>query len=214
MRRRELADRGYRSIRDVRLIEWTGLKSGYRFNRRALRFALLARRPDGIFVAPFETGEIGPSPIRTQTRQRRRPSPLATEAFLILRVVIPATLIAGYPLLYPTYVVRYRLTANALVNRQPTAGSSVVEACVKLQPRLLDNPPWTFDIEGSFPAIDAGKRAYARALLARPLPDHSEGRVRSLRQPSFHGKQRNSRPHSWFRMDLTSSGGSLCPSRK
>jgi hypothetical protein len=40
------------------------LHAGHDDLRRGVQDKLLARRPDGIFVAPFEHGEIGPDLFR------------------------------------------------------------------------------------------------------------------------------------------------------
>ncbi len=75
---------------------------------------------------------------------------------------------AAYKWAYPTYAVRYRLTVNAQIDGQTRTESGVVEMHVKLQPQwLLDIPPWVFDLEGEYPAIDIGNGQTLVTLMAR-----------------------------------------------
>jgi hypothetical protein len=94
---------------------------------------------------------------------------LATLAALCLVGYLFATFAVplAYKWAYPTYNVRYRLTVNAQIDGQPKSASSVVDMHVKLQPRLLDNPPWVFDLNGEYPAMDIGDGQTLVALMAR-----------------------------------------------
>jgi hypothetical protein len=86
-------------------------------------------------------------------------------AALVLCVVAVIGFLAGYPWLYPTYVVRYRLTVNAVVDEQPHSASSVIEIRVKTQPNLLDNPRWAFRVIGEATFVDLGNGRNLVALL-------------------------------------------------
>ena len=93
---------------------------------------------------------------------------------LAVPVVAVAALIASYPLLYPTYVVRYRLTVNTVVGDQPHSGSSVVEIRVKRQPQWISEmPPWQFNTSGEATFVDLGE---GRNLVALLNPGPSEGK--------------------------------------
>jgi hypothetical protein len=93
---------------------------------------------------------------------------------LAVPVVAVAALIAGYPLLYPSYVVRYRLTVNAIVEGQPHSGSSVVEIRVKTQPQwIAEMPPLHLSASGEATFVDLGG---GRNLSATLLSD-SSGRL-------------------------------------
>lgn len=94
---------------------------------------------------------------------------LATLAALCLVGYLLATFAVplAYKWAYPTYNVRYRLTVNALVDGQTKSASSVVDMHIKLQPRLLDNPPWVLDLNGEHPAMDIGNGQTLVTLMAR-----------------------------------------------
>jgi hypothetical protein len=92
---------------------------------------------------------------------------------LAIPVVAVAALLAAYPLHYPTYVVRYRLTVNAVVGEQSHSGSTVIEVRVKRQPQLVaDMPPLRFSITGEATFVDLGD---GRNLVAGLSPGPSRG---------------------------------------
>src|SRR5882724_13670221 len=84
---------------------------------------------------------------------------------LVLLIVAGIGFWVSYPWLYPTYVVRYRLTVDAVLGERRYNGSNVIEVRIKMQPRLLDNPPWTLSVEGEPTVIDLGDGRNLVALL-------------------------------------------------
>lgn len=94
-------------------------------------------------------------------------------ATVLVIIALCASAVLGYQWLYPTYVVRYRLTVNAVAGDQAHTGSSVVEVHVRMQPRLVaDMPPWNFGVRGEATFIDLGS---GRNVLATLIPGPSKG---------------------------------------
>ena len=81
----------------------------------------------------------------------------ALASILVFGLVAATGLFVGYPWIYPTYTIRYRLTINAIVGEQPHSGSSVIELQVKTQPKVLDNPRWAFRVDGEAVFVELGK---------------------------------------------------------
>ncbi|SDO94947.1 hypothetical protein [Afipia sp. GAS231] len=93
-------------------------------------------------------------------------------AILILCVAGAIGLYAAYPWFYPTFLCRYRLTANVAIGERQYSGSSVIEVKVETQPRLLDSPRWNFGINGDATFVDLGG---GRNLVALLNPGPSKG---------------------------------------
>jgi hypothetical protein len=79
---------------------------------------------------------------------------------------------AIYHWLYPTYAVRYRLTVNVIIEGQRRSGSSVRQISVKMQPNLLDNPPWALRTQGEATFVDLEN---GRKLIAPLSPGRNKG---------------------------------------
>jgi hypothetical protein len=83
---------------------------------------------------------------------------------LALPVIVAYGAWVGWRWAYPTYMVRYRLTVNAVAGGVPHSGSSVVEMRIVTQPHwLLAIPPWKFNVTGEATFVDLG---YGRNLVA------------------------------------------------
>ena len=57
---------------DLVAVDGDDLREMPLLERKARLSKLLDRRPEGIFVAPFERGEIGPDPFRASCRMKVR----------------------------------------------------------------------------------------------------------------------------------------------
>ena len=94
-------------------------------------------------------------------------------AIVVLCVIAIIGYFVSYDWIYPTYVVRYRLTVNAVVGQQPHTGTTVIEVRVKKQPKLLaDMPPLHFSVTGQATFVDLGG---GRNLVAALAPGPSRG---------------------------------------
>src|SRR3569832_202568 len=96
----------------------------------------------------------------------------------LIALAIPVLFVLGfaasYPLLYPTYTVRYRLTVNAMADGQPHSGSSVIEVRVSRQPQwIAEVGPWAFRSRGEAIFVDLGA---GRNVVAFLNPGPSEGK--------------------------------------
>jgi hypothetical protein len=85
----------------------------------------------------------------------------------VLCVVAVVGLHFSYPWLYPTDVIRYRLTVNAVVGGQPRHGSGVVEVRVERQPQFVaETPSLKFGVTGEAIFVDLGDGRNLVAALA------------------------------------------------
>jgi hypothetical protein len=80
--------------------------------------------------------------------------------------VIAVGFIAAYPLLYPTYSHRYRLTLEVETPDGLKTGSSVIEPSARAQPPILVNTPSVTDLKGDAVFVDLGKGKNLVGLLA------------------------------------------------
>ena len=93
---------------------------------------------------------------------------------LVLCALLAGGVVSSYRWMYPTYVVRYRLTVNAAVGEQRHSGSSVIEVLIKLQPHFLpDMPPWGIRVRGEAVFVDLGE---SRNLVALLNPERRKGK--------------------------------------
>jgi hypothetical protein len=100
---------------------------------------------------------------------------------LAVPVIVVFGLWVSWPLLYPTYTVRYRLTVNAIVKGIPHSGSSVIELRVKTQPQFIaEVPPWLFYISGEAAFVDLGD---SRNLVAVLAPVGQDQNARATKPP-------------------------------
>jgi hypothetical protein len=79
--------------------------------------------------------------------------------------VIVIGFIAAYPLLYPTYSHRYRLTLEVETPDGLKKGSSVIEPSARAQPPILVNTPSVTDLNGDAVFVDLGKGENLIGLL-------------------------------------------------
>jgi hypothetical protein len=80
--------------------------------------------------------------------------------------VIVVGFIAAYPLLYPTYSHRYRLTLEVETPDGLKTGSSVIEPSARAQPPILVNTPSVTGLKGDAVFVDLGKVGSLLGLLA------------------------------------------------
>jgi hypothetical protein len=80
--------------------------------------------------------------------------------------VIIVGFIAAYPLLYPTYSHRYRLTLEVETPDGLKTGSSVIEPSARAQPLILVNSTAVTDLKGDAVFVDLGKVGSVLGLLA------------------------------------------------
>lgn len=84
---------------------------------------------------------------------------------LCVAAVIGATII-WYAVSFPSYIYRYRMTIEVLVDDQVRSGQGVIQVEVDTQPTFLGSPPHVSRVSGEAIPVDLGNGRILVALLA------------------------------------------------